>query len=378
MTTHWLCWLWWRLAFQVSGGLTRVGALPAGGCFVVANAGSAADVPALLAALGAAHRLSFQVAGPVRGMPRPGPGRLRCDGDGSADVTAGRAVVMFATAGQPGDAGDRQEVSGRPGGEDEAGDAVRLACELAVRARVPVVPVGIGGADRLLDATGGLRPHPVAVRVGRAMAPDAAAVRQAVRVLATAPVPVADSRIRLRLAAFAGTSVGLLVIAAWAFGEALVLPLLPEFALAILAVAAPRRAVSLALAAAAGSLAGGALMYALAAHGVNPPTPITTPRMHAVAAQQVSAEGAAALRHQPMSGVPYKVYGRAAGRAGVGLDAFVLASAPTRTPRLLAVGALAGVLGAVTRRWRRWYPTYLILVVTVFAAGLSAVVRSWS
>jgi membrane protein YqaA with SNARE-associated domain len=167
-------------------------------------------------------------------------------------------------------------------------------------------------------------------------------------------------------------------MAAWAFGEALVLPLLPEFALAILAVAAPRRAVRLALAAVAGSLAGGALMYALAAHGVSPPAPLTTPRMHAVAAQQVSAEGAAAMRQQPMSGVPYKVYGQAAGRARVGLDAFVLASAPARALRILAVSALAGVLGAVTQRWRRWYPTYLVLFVTVFAAGLSAVVRSWS
>lgn len=244
--------------------------------------------------------------------------------------------------------------------------------------RVPVVPVGIGGTDRLLGPTGGLRPHAVAVRVGRAMVPDAAAVRQAVRALAAAPVPVADSRIRLRLAAFAGTSAGLLVMAAWAFGEALVLPLLPELALAILAVAAPRRALHLALAAAAGSLAGGALMYALAAHGVSPPAPLTTPRMHLVAAQHVSAEGAAALRRQPMSGVPYKVYGQAAGRARVGLDAFVLASAPARGLRILAVSGLAGVLGAVMRRWRRWYPTYLVLFVSVFAAGLSAVVRSWS
>lgn len=354
MTGSWLSCLWWRLAFQVSGGLTRIGSLPAGGCVVVANAGSAADVPALRAALGGAHQLSFEVAGDgrVRGVRLPGPGTRRCDGAGSADVTAGRTVVILGS--------------------------VRRACELAVRARVPVVPVGIGGTDRLLDATGGLRPHPVAVRVGRAMAPDAPAVRQAVRVLAAAPVPVADSRIRLRLAAFAGTSVGLLVMVAWAFGEALVWPLLPEFALAILAVAAPRRALHLALAAVAGSLAGGGLMYALAAHGVSPPAPLTTPRMHLVATQNISAEGAAALRRQPMSGVPYKVYGQAAGRARVGLDAFVLASAPARGLRILAVSGLAGALGVVMRRWRRWYLTYLVLFVVVFTAGLLAVVRSWS
>jgi 1-acyl-sn-glycerol-3-phosphate acyltransferase len=367
MIVQWLSCLWWRLAFHVSGGLTRVGALPAGGCVVVANGGSAADAPALLAALGPARRLSFQVAEAraVRGMPRPGPAPRRRDADGSAEVTAGRVLVLFDPDAQPSAAAD-------------AGDRVRQACELAVRAQVPVVPVGIGGADRLLDASGGLRPHPVAVRVGRAMAPDAAAVRQAVGVLAAAPVPVADSQIRLRLAAFAGTSVGLLVMAAWALGEALVLPLLPEFALAILAVAAPRRAVRLALAAVVGSIAGGALMYALAAHGVSPPAPLTTPRMHAVAAQQVSVEGAAALRHQTMSGVPYKVYGQAAGRARVGLEAFVLVSVPARSLRILMVSALAGVIGWTMQRWRRWYPTYLLLFVAVFAAGLSAVVRSWS
>jgi 1-acyl-sn-glycerol-3-phosphate acyltransferase len=290
--------------------LTRVGSLPAGGCVVVANAGSDADRPALLAALGASHELSFELAG--------------------------RAVVMFGPAVRPGDAGDRLDASGEPGRAHEANDGVWRACELALRARVPVVPVGIGGTDRLLDATGGLRPHPVAVRVGRAMMPDAPVVDRAVRVLAAAPIPVADSQVRLRLAAFAGTSVGLLVMAAWAFGEALVLPLLPEFALAILGVAAPRRAVRLALAAAAGSLVGGALMYVLAVNSVSTPAPLTTPRMHAAAAQQVSAEGAAAMRQQPMSGVPYKVYGQAAGRAHVGLDAFVLASVPARAVRIVA------------------------------------------
>jgi membrane protein YqaA with SNARE-associated domain len=343
--------LWWRLAFQISGGMTTVGALPAGRCVVVANAGSAADAPALLAALGTRHRLWFDRAGRIAGMPG-----LRAGPDRGSDV----ALVFFQVPGASRD------------------DVVARACQFAATSGLPLVPIGLAGTDRLVDANGGLHPGPVAVRVGQRVAPDPSAVRQAVATLAAPAVPRPDSRVRARVATFTESNLATVAMAAWAAGEAMVLPLLPEFALVVLAVAAPRQALRLAVAATAGSLAGGALMYLLAAHGVALPTPFTTPRMHTVATAQVSVHGAAALGGQPMSGIPYKVYGSAAGRAHVGLGAFLAASAPARGLRIVAAGVLAGWLGAATRRWRRWYTAFLVLYVIFFGAVLSAIVRSWS
>ena len=191
-------------------------------------------------------------------------------------------------------------------------------------------------------------------------------------------LPERDSRLRRRVAVFAGSGLGVLGLLAWACGEAVVFPLLPEFALVIVVVAAPRSAVRLGVAAAVGSLIGGGLMYVLAAHGVVPPASLTTPLMHTTAAADVAARGAGALRGQPMSGIPYKVYGLMAGRARVGLGPFLAASVPGRASRILIVTAISGLFGAVTRRWRRWYPVFVVLFVVVFATGLAAVVRSWS
>lgn len=301
--------LWWRLVFQVRGGLTVTGALPAGGYVVVANCSSTVD---------------GQVLRTV--------------------VPSGVSVHRLAT--------------------------VADACRTAALAGVPVVPIGLAGTQRS-------GPQRAAVRIGRAVGPDPAVVSAAVRALAAPPAPRADSRIRRAIARFAGSPVGLVTVFAWAVAEALVWPLLPEVALAVLGVAAPRRAVRLALVAALGSLTGGALMYALAAHGTVLPAPLTTGRMHATALAQLRSEGAGAVAHQPMSGIPYKVYGAAAGHTGVGLLPFLWASLPARSLRILAVGVLAGVFGTGLRRWRRWYPAYLFAFVVLFAAGLTAVVLSW-
>jgi hypothetical protein len=46
--------------------------------------------------------------------------------------------------------------------------------------------------------------------------------------------------------------------------------------------------------------------------------------------------------------------------------------------RILLVGLIAGLVGAAVSRWRRWYPVLIGLFVTVFSAGLAAVVESWS
>jgi membrane protein YqaA with SNARE-associated domain len=259
------------------------------------------------------------------------------------------------------------------------------AAHLAELAGAPLVPVGIHGTQELLPVHGRLRRSTISVHIGPP-ADDLATAEAAVARLAVAPSAVAqpapeerpDSWLRRRVAVFAASTAGLVTIALWAFGEALFLPLLPEFALVILALAAPRQAIRLALVGALASVIGGAVMYGLATQDVRLPAPLTTARMHAAAAHLVADEGAGAMAEQPMSGIPYKVFGAAAGRAHIGVVAFVAASVPARALRIVIVGLLAGSIGALLRRWRQYYVAAIVAFVTVFAAGLTAVVQLWS
>ena len=375
--------LMWRTALAATGGLRVAGELPTEPCVLVANHGSHADTVALLAALPARRRPVVAAAADYwfSGVGR----RLTCrtlvgafpvhrNGGGTQDLARaaerlreGHDVIVYPEGSRTRDGTIGEFHSG--------------AARLAGIAGAPLVPIGIAGTRDLLPVHGRLRRAPVTVHIGAPVA-DLDAARSAVADLATPPAHHAavrpDSRLRQRLAAFAASWMGLVAIAVWAFGEAIVVPLLPEFALVILGLAAPRQAIRLAVIAAMASVAGGVAMYALTAHGASMPAPLTTPRMHATAATEIATQGAAAVRHQPMSGIPYKVYGAAAGHAETGVGAFVAASLPARGLRIVVVGALAGLVGAVLARWRRWYAVLIGLFVTVFTAGLAAVVQSWS
>ncbi|HEX8003245.1 MAG TPA: lysophospholipid acyltransferase family protein [Mycobacteriales bacterium] len=371
----------WRNAFR-PGGLTVTGALPKGGCVVVANHSSHADAPALLAALDARHRPAVAAAADywfrrgrraavcrtlVNGFP------VRRDGGGSRDLLAavpalwaGRAVVVFAE----GTRSDDGEVAAFHSG----------ALRLAEVAGVPVVPVGIAGTRDVLPKHGSVHLHPVAVRIGAPLdAPTAEHARAAVAALAAAPAPARRSPWHRRAAALAVGTTGLLLAFGWGLAEAICWPLVPELFVAVVAVAAPKAGPRLALAAAAGSLAGGLGAYALGAAGVHPPAPLTTPRMHAVAAAQLDAEGAAALRHQPFSGIPYKVYAVRAGETRTGLPAFAAWTVAARGGRIVAVGLALSLAGLALRRLlARCYGTYVAWLGGVFTLSLHRVVTTWS
>ena len=371
----------WRTALTATGGLRVAGELPAGPCVLVANHASHADTAALVAALPARRRPVVAAAAdywydrPLRRfacLALVSTIPVRRTGGGRADLTraaellaAGRDVIVYPEGSRSRDGSIAPFHSG--------------AAHLADTAGVPLVPVGIQGTRGLLPVHGRLHRTPVSVHIGQPT-DDLPSARSAVALLTAAPAPAqrTDSLVRRRVAAFAASWLGLAAVAAWAFGEALVLPLLPEFALVILLLAAPRSTVRLSVAAAMASVLGGAVMYGLAAHGVALPAPLTTDRMHATAQQMVASQGAAAMEGQPMSGIPYKVFGAAAGRAHVGVLDFVAQSVPGRGLRILIVGVLAGLAGAVLRRWRRFYPAAIAAFVVVFSAGLTAVVLSWS
>ncbi|MFG2196129.1 lysophospholipid acyltransferase family protein [Streptomyces sp. NPDC048639] len=381
MVAAWLRRRFWRNFLFLTGGITVNGKLPRGGCVVVANHSSHTDTAALLAALGAAH--APRVAAAADYWFRNGLRSLVCSvlaaafpvrrhGGGYCDLQdiagpllrAGHAVVVFPE-------GTR--------GDGQVRTFHRGAVELAAHNGVPVVPVALSGTFELLPKGGRLRPHAVQVRVGRPLA-DADADTARTEVLALlAECRPRDSRIRRRVARLAVSGWGLGLVAAWSFTEALSWPLLPEIALAVVCVAAPRAGARLTAGAAVASVAGGLVALALySGTHVDLPQPLTTPRMHTAARHEIRQEGAAAVRHQPASGIPYKVYAAEAGRAGVPAGDWVLRSALARGQRIVVVGLVFTLIGVLTQRWRRFFPQYLIFLCVAFTALFALVIRMWS
>ena len=369
----------WRVVLWLAGGLRTVGRFPTTPCVVVANHCSHADVPALLAALPATSRPVVAAAAdywfgqPVRGwicrtLVSGFP--VRRDGGGSADLQAavtalraGRSVIVF------------------PEGTRARAGALREfhtgAFRLAAHAGVPVVPVWLGGTGELLPVHGTPHRGQVTVQVGSPLVnPSAAEARDAVAALAVPRRQRLSAATRVRRVAMSRW--GLLGAFAWAVAEAVSWPFVPEVLLGVLLLARLRwrRAVVLVGVAAAGSVAGCALTYALAAGGHAPPAPLTTPRMASTVAQQTAAEGATAVRHQPWSGIPVKVYAAEAGRRNVPAPTFLATVAWVRMVRIATVALFVGSLASLVPR-RAFVPA-VVAALAFFGTGLVRVVASWS
>jgi len=126
------------------------------------------------------------------------------------------------------------------------------------------------------------------------------------------------SRIWTVIAALVAGPYGLAVAFVWGYAEALSWFIVAEMALILLAAAVPRRVMPWAAAVIAGSVLGVLTNAWLASRGVLLPAPLTTPRMAATAFGQLSA-GPSAIMHQALSGIPVKVYARAAGEHHIDL-----------------------------------------------------------
>jgi 1-acyl-sn-glycerol-3-phosphate acyltransferase len=371
--------LFWRVVLALTGGLTVTGALPPGGCVVVANHSSHADTAALLAAIDSRHAPRVAAAADYwfragwlaavgRALAAAFP--VRRSGGGSTDLAAavtllraGRAVVVYPE-------GSR--------GDGAVGRFHSGAFRLAAAAGVPVVPVGIAGTACLLPKRGRLRPGPVAVRIGRSVDADPEVARAEVARLATEPAPTVESAWQRRAERLALSPQAVLAVTAWAFAEAIMWPLVPEVALFALLIAAPVAALWLVPTAVLASMAGGLCALTLGVLGVAPEPPLVTDRMLAEVTVQVAAEGADAVRHQPLSGIPFKVYAAEAGRAGADPMDFLTAAAQARGTRIAVVGAGCAALGLGLRRRRHLYPAVLLGGYALFAAGLAVVVLHWT
>jgi 1-acyl-sn-glycerol-3-phosphate acyltransferase len=374
--------------------------VPGGPVLVVANHGGHADAPIIIRAMpwrarrrlapGAAadyffgHRWSGAFASLLTGcfpFPRRGSAGLA---RARAHLDAGWSVLLFAegTRSQDGSLGEFKVGAGILGAEG-----------------VTVLPVGVAGSYNVLPRGRWLpRRAPVAVVIGRPERFEpgtppktiAASLRRRVAELTTRAEAARPARKTWyeRAGDLARSRAGLVLAFCWGVAEALWWPIVPDYVVALLAVAAPGRWMKLALAAAAGSVLGGALAYGLGAAGAGAAVlghaPFLTERMHDFALGRMGAEGGSGLMAQPWSGVPFKVFGYHAAEAGLGFGTFIAWSAIARGYRLLLVAtAMAGFAivtkRVVTERWmRRLYGLIAVAGTLLFLNGLVQVVRHWS
>jgi len=142
----------------------------------------------------------------------------------------------------------------------------------------------------------------------------------------------------LRLERIASGRAGIALVGAWAFAEAIAWPIIPDVAIGLLALVAPRRALVLFAFLVAGALAGTAVLYALtlAAPDAVEAMLLALPGISdstLAAANQTVAAGNPTSIALVGPGTPLKVY------------TFAWATGPA-TPLALAVGA---VLNRITR-----------------------------
>jgi hypothetical protein len=186
------------------------------------------------------------------------------------------------------------------------------------------------------------------------------------------------SRVWSAIARLVTSPYGLLLAFLWGFAEALSWFIVAEMALILFAAAVPRRVMPWAAAVIAGSVLGVLTNAGLAAHRVLLPAPLTTPRMAATAFDQLAA-GPSAIMHQAFSGIPVKVYARAAGEHTIDLWNLAGWTLLERGLRISMVGLVVWLLAYLFHPWlRRLYGVYMIAAAVIFAASLSAVIAAWS
>ena len=328
-----------RTKCSLLGGLTVTGEWSSpGGAVLLANRVPRSPTAMLSAAL------------PVRARPAFDPA------NSERALAAGRTVVVLSDDGRATD------------------DALALAKD----SDVPVVPVAllVGDAKRRLS------PPPREVRFGEPVDPaatDAAALQREVLALCDEhPVRVRQSRVWTWVAGLIAGPYSMLIAFLWGFAEAISWFIVAEMALILMPAAVPRKVMPWAAFLIPGSVLGVVFTAWLASRGVTLPAPLTTPRMAQTAFDQLAA-GPSAMMNQALSGIPVKVYGRAAGEHGIGLGSLAGWTLLERGLRISTVALVVWGLSYLLHPWlRRLYGVYLIVVAVVFTVLLSTVIAAWS
>jgi membrane protein YqaA with SNARE-associated domain len=164
----------------------------------------------------------------------------------------------------------------------------------------------------------------------------------------------------------------------WGLAEATFFFVVPDVGISLAAALAPRRAWRHVLAAIAGSVLGGALMFNWAASDVDGTraavmhVPFVRARMFLRVDASYAKHGMGAVYLGPLGGFPYKIYAVEAPQF-VGRTEFLAGTVPARGYRFVLVWIVFGVAGQMLRRTFRRTDAQLVLWHGVFWILLYAV-----
>ncbi len=164
---------------------------------------------------------------------------------------------------------------------------------------------------------------------------------------------------------------------AWGFAEATAFFIVPDVWLTYLAFAnGRRRALIGALAALAGAIPGGLLVYWLATIGPGQVTGFIQ-ALPGISATLIDRVGHALTEHGPLAiiagafqGTPYKIYAAQAPAAAIGPVEFALISIPARGLRFALVAVLAAAIAHAMRNWTSRLRLTLLTAFWIFFYAL--------
>jgi membrane protein YqaA with SNARE-associated domain len=178
-----------------------------------------------------------------------------------------------------------------------------------------------------------------------------------------------------RLASLARSPWGIVVVAAWSFGEAIVVPVVPDVLLGLLVLVAPRRAVPLFLAAVAGSLLGSVVLWVLvvadpaAVRSVLLALPGLGPEVLADASGAVAGGDPRSTVLVGM-GTPLKAYTYAWALGPATPAAFAVAVVANRLTRVGPFVLVMAALGWLAPDWIRRHDRLVLAAYAAFWVGV--------
>jgi len=162
---------------------------------------------------------------------------------------------------------------------------------------------------------------------------------------------------------------------AWGLAEATFFFFVPDLLLTLLACRALRPAIKATIAALAGALTGGAIMYVL---GSNAPAtaeafldyiPAISPRLIERVASEIDERGLMAVMLGPIKGIPYKIYAAECGARGKSFIGFLLVSIPARYIRFFISALVARAIARIIEPLTRHRATIEVVILAIVWAA---------
>lgn len=179
-----------------------------------------------------------------------------------------------------------------------------------------------------------------------------------------------------RLEHHSSSNISLVVALLWGLAEGTLFFIIPDVYLGLVALLHWRKGLLATLAAVAGAMIGGAIMYALAANNraamaqLLVLVPLISPQMVRTVAAQMQAGGLGAMVSGPLQGIPYKIYAVQAGRQQLPFLPFLLITIAARLERFLPVVLVGATLGAGFKKFIQRHTAFVVGAYALMWVGI--------